>query len=353
MHVAAVGTAFPPHFYDQETLIRAFESAWSALHHNSSRVRRMHQAVLVGGRHLALPLESYLTLKGFGARNDAFLRVGLDVAELAVNDALAKAGLGVSDVDAIFSASVTGIATPSLEARLFHRMGLRPDLVRVPIFGLGCVAGAAGLSRVNDWLTAHPDGVALLLCVELCSLTLQREDFSVANLVASGLFGDGGAAVVCVGARRAAAMGLGGPAVVDTRSRLYPDSERVMGWDIGDDGFKVILDKSVPDVVTTYLRDDVDGFLATHGLTVADIGSWVCHPGGPKVLDAFESSLDIPKAALGLTWRSLQREGNMSSASVLFVLRDTLAEARPAAGTWGMMIAMGPGFCSELVLLKW
>ncbi len=353
MHVAAVGSAFPPHFYDQETLIRAFEVAWGATHHNTARVRRMHQAVLVGGRHLALPLQDYLTLTGFGARNDAFIRVALDVAEEAVNDALTQAGLTVTDVDAIFSASVTGIATPSIDARLFHRMGLRPDIVRTPIFGLGCVAGAAGLARLNDWLLGHPDGVAVLLCVELCSLTIQREDFSVANLVASGLFGDGGAAVVCVGKDRAARMGLGGPTVVATRSRMYPDSERVMGWDIGDDGFKVILDKSVPDVVTTYMRDDVDGFLAENGLTRADIGSWVCHPGGPKVLDAFESTLEIPKSALDLTWRSLQREGNMSSASVLFVLRDTLAQARPEPGTWGMMLAMGPGFCSELVLLRW
>ena len=144
MHVAAVGSAFPPHFYDQETLIRAFEVAWGATHHNTARVRRMHQAVLVGGRHLALPLQDYLTLTGFGARNDAFIRVALDVAEEAVNDALTQAGLTVTDVDAIFSASVTGIATPSIDARLFHRMGLRPDIVRTPIFGLGCVAGAAG-----------------------------------------------------------------------------------------------------------------------------------------------------------------------------------------------------------------
>jgi alkylresorcinol/alkylpyrone synthase len=355
MHIVSVGTAKPPHHYDQDALIAAFERHWAKQHFNLSRVRRFHEAVLVGGRHLALPVEDYEKLQHFGDANDAFIRVGLDVGEVAITDALQAADLSPTDIDALFCASVTGIATPSLDARLFHRMGLRPDLKRTPIFGLGCVAGAAGLSRVYDYLKAWPDQVAVLLCVELCSLTLQRGDLSVANLIASGLFGDGAAAVVCVGAERARKMGLetSTPSVVATRSRLYPDSERVMGWDIGPDGFKVVLDKSVPKVVESYLRDDVDGLLADHGLSRADIGGWICHPGGPKVLSAYAKALEVPDEAFALTWESLRREGNMSSASVLFVLRDTIASGAIEDGANALVLAMGPGFCSEGLLLRW
>lgn len=353
MHVAAVGTALPPHVYEQDELIDAFEALWSTTHHNPARVRRFHEAVQVGRRHLALPRERYEALSGFGDANDAFIEVGLEVGEAAIRDALGRAGLDVHDIDAIWTVSVTGIATPSLDARLFHTMGLRDDICRTPIFGLGCVAGAAGLARVHDYLTAYPDRVAVLLSVELCSLTLQREDFSVANLVASGLFGDGAAAVVCVGRARAAAMGLTGPTVDASGRRLYPDSERVMGWDVTDRGFRIVLDKSVPDVVQRYLRGDVDAFLATHDLTIDDIGAWVCHPGGPKVLQAFEEVLDLHDGELDVTWRSLKEVGNLSSASVLFVLADTLAEHRPPPGTRGLCLALGPGFNAEMVLMTW
>ena len=355
MRILSVGTAVPPHYVDQDTLISAFERLWSKEHHNVRRVRQLHEAVHVGGRHLALPVEQYEQLRTFGDANDVFIRVGLEVGAAALQQGLERAGLGHADVDALYTATVTGVATPSLDARLFHRTPLRADLKRVPLFGLGCVAGAAGLARVHDYLKAWPDQIAVLLSVELCSLTLQRKDLSIANLIASGLFGDGAAAVVCVGDARAERLGSApaGPQVVASASRMYPDSERVMGWDIGEQGFRVILDRSVPDVVTRWLRDDVDGFLAGHGLTRADITSWVCHPGGPKVLIAFEQALEISREALAVTWDSLFRVGNLSSASVLFVLEQTMRDHRPPPGSWGMLLAMGPGFCSELVLLRW
>ncbi len=354
MHIARVGTALPPHVADQATLTAAFERLWSSTHHNARRVGDFFRAVGVQQRHLALPIEAYDDIHSFGDANDAFLRVGVEVGEAALRDALEPLGLEPKDVDAIFCASVTGIGAPSLDARLAHRMGMRPDLKRVPIFGLGCVAGAAGVARLHDYLLAYPDQIAVLLCVELCSLTLQREDLSVANLISSGLFGDGAAAVVGVGARRAAAMGLGrSPKVCATVSQLYPDSLGVMGWEIGATGFRVVLDKSVPDVVHRYMRRDVDGFLSQHGLTRADIARWVAHPGGPKVLQAFETTLDLPEGALAPTWRSLSEVGNLSSASVLFVLRDILDAPPPDEDAPGLLMAMGPGFGSELVLLRW
>lgn len=355
--IAAVGSAVPDNEYPQPVITEAFADMVLGAHHDKRPVlRRLHQSAEVATRHLALPLEDYAALDGFTASNDAFIEVGLLLAERAIVQALDEAGLTAGDVDLLMSVSVTGVAAPSLDARLVARLGLRPDVKRLPVFGLGCVAGAAGVARVHDYLLGHPDHVAVLVAVELCSLTVQRDDTSMANLVASGLFGDGAAAVVMTGATRAtAAARPAGPAptVVDTRSRMYPDTERVMGWDIGATGFRIVLDATVPDVVEKYLRPDVDAFLADHGLTVADVATWVAHPGGPKVLQAMQRSLDLPEGALSLTWDSLAAVGNLSSASVLQVLRATLRERTPEPGSPALLLAMGPGFCAELVLLRW
>jgi alkylresorcinol/alkylpyrone synthase len=347
--IAAAYGVVAPHRYAQDEITRTFAEVVDPDRSHARAIESVHAATGVQQRHLALPLEEYAELKGFGQANDAFIRVGLDLAADAVLGALARAGLAPGDVDLIVSTSVTGIAAPSLDSMLVERIGLRDDVKRVPIFGLGCVAGAAGVARVHDHLAGHPGDVAVLLSVELCSLTVQRDDVSMANVVASGLFGDGAAAVVMVGDRRAEA----GPSVVASRSRLYPDSARTMGWDIGETGFRIVLDASVPELVTRYLGDDVRRFLADHGLAVADVATWVCHPGGPKVLLAMEDALDLHDGELDVTWRSLAQVGNLSSASVLHVLADTIAAAHPADGAPAVMIAMGPGFCSELVLMRW
>jgi alkylresorcinol/alkylpyrone synthase len=350
MRIASVGCALPKHRYDQSALIDAIGAYWSQHHHNTARLQQLHAAVRVGVRHTALPMERYADLS-FAKANKAFIEVGVDLGAAAITEALDAAGLTPGDVDIIFSTTVTGIATPSLDARLCNRLGFRSDIKRVPMFGLGCVAGAAGISRLHDYLKAHPDQVGVLLSVELCSLTIQRTDASIANLIATGLFGDGAAAVVAVGASRDAQ--IAGPTVRQTRSRFYPDTERVMGWDITDTGMQIVLAASVPALVSKHIRSDVDGFLDSQDLTRADISSWVCHPGGPKVLEAMQEALEIDKDTLGLTWQSLDSVGNLSSASVLFVLRDTIAQRRPPPGSTGLMLAMGPGFCSELVLLDW
>lgn len=349
--IAAVRGALPPNRHSQAEIADAI--ARLCLPEGADRrvLDRLHASARVRSRHLALPLDGYAKLDGFGAANDVFVECAVELGTEAVGAALDAAGLTPEDVDMIMFTSVTGLAAPSVDARLAGRLGFRPDVKRVPIFGLGCVAGAAGIARVHDYLRGWPEHVAVLLSVELCSLTLQRDDSSVANLVAGALFGDGAAAVVACGAERLPRGG--GPTVLATRSHLYPGSEHVMGWDVGDTGFQVVLDASVPDVVRTYLADDVDGFLADHGLTRKDVTAWVCHPGGPKVLDAVAETLALPEEALELTWRSLASVGNLSSSSVLHVLRDTLALRPPPPGTPGLLIAMGPGFCSELVLLRW
>jgi alkylresorcinol/alkylpyrone synthase len=348
--IASVGRALPPHHADQETLIAGFRELWARQHFNLDRLEDLHRAVRVSGRYLALPVSDYPALDTFQKRNDAWIRAAKEVGAQAVQRALDAAGLSTRDVDHLFFVTVTGIATPSVDALLVNRLGLRTDLKRTPIFGLGCVGGAAGLARAADYLRAYPDQVAVLLSVELCSLTLQREDLSIPNIIASGLFGDGAAAVVLTGGTRTPSRA---PRIVATRPSFYLDTERIMGWDVVDTGFKVVLSAKVPALVRERIRDDVDGFLKDHGLDRSRIRHWVAHTGGPKVLAAFEEALELPPGALARSYRSLSETGNLSSASVLFVLGELLDSRQPQPGDLGLLIAMGPGFCSELLLLEW
>jgi alkylresorcinol/alkylpyrone synthase len=351
--ICAVGRALPPHFVDQETLIAAFREAWSRAHFNAERLEQLHRAVQVSGRYLALPLEAYKDLTCFARRNEEWTRVALDLGEAAVRAALRSAELSPEDVDQIFFLTTTGIATPSIDARLVNRLQLRTDVRRSPLFGLGCVGGVAGISRACDVLRALPQGVAVVLSVELCSLTLQREDLSIPNLISSGLFGDGAAAVLCMGGARHAQHDRPGPRILATGSVFYRDTERAMGWDVVDTGFKIVLSPQVPEIVRERVRGDVDAFLAAHGVARSQIRHWIAHTGGPKVLQAFEAALELPEGALDRSWRSLRETGNLSSASVLFVLGGLLDSAEAQQGDYGLLLAMGPGFCSELALLQW
>ena len=345
--VVSVAHAFPPNYYRQEELLEALLLRWGDHFFNKERLRRLHENVLVGGRYLALPLADYDGLETWGQANDAWIEVAQKLGTSAVQQALDDAGLSPDEVDTLYSTTVTGVATPSLDARLMNSLGLRPDVKRVPMFGLGCLAGAAGVARAADYTRGFPDEVAVLLSVELCSLTIQQQDLSIPNLIATGLFGDGAAAAVVVGDKR----GSLGPKVVASRSIFYPDSERVMGWDISERGFSIVLSAEVPSMVSQHLAGDVDAFLSDHGLERGDISRWIAHPGGPKVLQAMAESLSLPEEALSRTWRSLREVGNLSSTSILLVLEEVMSDP-PPVGSWGLMTAMGPGFCSELVLLE-
>ncbi|MFV2179188.1 type III polyketide synthase [Actinomadura sp. LOL_016] len=353
MRVAAVRTVLPEHRYEQHEITEALAARMDA---DPRLLARFHTNTQVSGRHLALPIEEYDRLTDFTAANDAYLDRALDLAERAVRAALDAAGLDPSDIDHLLFCSSTGVATPSLDATLAQRAGLREDVVRVPVFGLGCAAGASGLARVNEHLRGRPEGAALLVCVELCSLTVQRGDVSAPNLVGSGLFGDGAAAAVALGDDRTAgrpADGAAGPWVVASRSRLYPDTKRLMGWRVGAHGFRIVLAADLVDLVEKELAGDVDAFLRDHGLSRAGVPSWVCHPGGPKVIEKIGEVLGLGEGELDVTWASLRRAGNLSSVSVLNVLERTIAERRPAAGVPGVLMALGPGFSAELVLLRW
>jgi alkylresorcinol/alkylpyrone synthase len=349
MRIAGIGSAFPKNYYPQEVIRETLKARWNGRLERPQVLDRLHSNVGVSGRHLALPIESYAGLKTWGDANNAWIECAQDLGKHALCQAMNQAGIAGSDLKAIFFVSVTGIASPSIEGRLINRMGLPRDIKRIPIFGLGCVAGAAGIARAADYVRAYPDQAAALISVELCSLTWREDDLSVANLISTGLFGDGAAAVIVAGSE----LANHGPVILGTRSVFYPDTEDVMGWDISEKGFKIVLSRSVPDMVHLHLADDVQKFLADHDLGFGDIDSWIMHTGGPKVLEATEQALKLPPGALEPSWECLREVGNLSSASVLLVLEKFMYRRRPAPGSFSVLAAMGPGFCSELVLLQW
>ena len=349
MRIVSAASAFPKHYYSQEMLFAALQQYWGDRLANPKVLRRLHKNVGVDGRFLSLPIDAYPKLGGWGEANDHWIRTAQDLGQCAISRAALAAGIDVRDIGALFFASVTGICSPSIDARLINRMGLSPNIRRTPMFGLGCVAGAAGIAHAADYVRAYPDQVAVILAVELCSLTLQREDMSMANLISSGLFGDGAAAVLVAGSE----CGLSGPKILDTRSVFYPETEEMMGWEVSERGFRIVLSPEVPNLIQRQLGSDVDKFFMDLGHVREEIGSWVLHTGGPKVLEATAAALGLENGELAASWDCLRRTGNLSSASVLVVLEEVMKNRRPVPGTLGLLAAMGPGFCSELVALEW
>ena len=348
MRILSAASAFPEYHYTQRQLIDAFLQHWGPLVSDVRKLELLHHNVGVDGRYLARPIEQYVNMT-FGQANNVWIETAQRLGAEAVSKALALAVIPPDRPGAIIFVSVTGISSPSIDALLVNRLELSPHIRRTPIFGLGCVAGAAGLARAADYVRAYPDQYVILLSVELCSLTLQRDDVSPANLISTGLFGDGAAAVIVAG-RDCPQSGI---EIVDTCPTFYPDTEDVMGWAISEKGFRIVLSPSVPEVIAANVGRDLDFLLARNQLTRADIQSWILHTGGPKILRGTQQALGITEVDLAASWACLRRMGNLSSTSVLIVLEETMLNRRPPAGTWSILGAMGPGFCSELLLLKW
>ena len=349
MRIAATATAFPPYYFKQQEVVDDSRPIGARAPRAQRYLNGCTARTGVEGRYFSRQLGEYKALDTWGKTNNVWIEVAMQLGEQAIECLLKQTGLARERIAALFFVSVTGVCSPSIDARLVNRMKLSPNIKRNPIFGLGCVAGAAGLARAADYVRAYPDQVAVLLSVELCSLTWQRNDMSVANLISPGLFGDGAAAVLVAGDK----VPLPGPRILASHQVFYPDTEYVMGWDISEKGFGIVLSPDVPKVVRENLGRDVDSFLTRQGLTRRDIGSWIMHTGGPKVLDASAEALGVEKEALDVSWEALRRVGNLSSASVLVVLDEVMKHQRPKPGTRSILAAMGPGFCAEMLLLEW
>ena len=349
--IAGVASAFPRQYYRQEQITEALRQHWDDGLENPKVLDRLLTRVGVEGRYLALPIEAYDDLTTWGKSNDAWIEIAEDLAEQSICGALTRAGLCEADLDAIFFVSVTGVASPSIDARLMNRMNLRPDIKRDPIFGLGCVAGAAGLARAADYVRAFPKQNALCwFRWNSARLHGRGRTSRSPTSISSGLFGDGSAAVIVARKRAQCIRSPGARQQIIVLSRYRRRDG--MGH-FSEEGSGSCSSTEVPDMVRKHLAPDVDSFLSDYGLHRTIFDTWIMHTGGPKVLEATAESLDLPDGALDVSWQTLRRVGNLSSASVLLVLEEFINRRRPATGSYSILAAMGPGFCSELVLLRW
>jgi alkylresorcinol/alkylpyrone synthase len=343
--LTAIATAVPPHRLDQGNVVARVGQLFG----RSPDFERLISVYANSGiecRYSVMPFEWFDVAHSWPDRNRAYLDGALDLIEEAANRALDRAGLAAEEVGTIVTVSTTGIATPSLDALLLERLGFRRDVQRLPVFGLGCAGGALGLARAAAMTSATPDKPVLLIVVELCTLQFRRDDFSRSNIVATALFGDGAAAAVlcCDG---------DGPAITACGEHTWPRSLDIMGWDVAEDGLKAIFSRDIPRLVTSGFGAVVRDFLDRHGLTLGAIDRFVCHPGGPKVIDAYETIFGQGFAGVATARRSLTDYGNMSAVSVLFVLERILAERRGLGEKLGraLLTALGPGFSAGFVVL--
>jgi alkylresorcinol/alkylpyrone synthase len=351
--IVSTKTCFPEHYYPQTTLLAAAQEEWEPKRASILKpLEQFYTNVKVDGRYLSWPLERYKTPTTFEERNNAYIETALVLGEQTICTLMDQLQMSPQEIDQLTVVSTTGIAVPALDARLMNRIPFSRGMKRLPLFGLGCLGGAAGIARTADYLQGHPREAVILFAVELCSLTIQRDDLSMANLVASGLFGDGAAALLMVGDDHPRAK-TGMPRVIDSQSHFFPETEHIMGWDVTNSGFKVLLSADIATLAQSEVRPILDAFLSKHELTIASIDHWLVHPGGPRVIQALQAGLGLPDQALALSWETLAEAGNVSSASVLVILEKFMKRSQPKPGAWGVLMAMGPAFSAELVLLQW
>ena len=340
-HLLSIATAVPSHSLDQNDVIARVR----ALFQGAPALDRLLPVFANSGirtRYSCVPIDWYDRPHGWAERNRVYIAGALDLLEATTVKLLDRAGLDKDAIDAVVTVSTTGIATPSLDALLIERMGLPRDVRRLPIFGLGCAGGVVGLARAADQALAKPGETVLFLIVELCALSFRHDDWSKSNIVATALFGDGAAgALLSTDAR--------GPVVAAAGEHTWPGSLEVMGWDIADDGFSAVFSRDIPQLVATRLRSVAAAFLARHGLALDDIDRFVCHPGGAKVITAFEQTFGLAPGALAGARQVLRDYGNMSAATVMFVLEDMLANA--AQWNLALLSALGPGFTAGFLVL--
>lgn len=354
--IRAVATALPAHELPQALVRELARAHFAPAFPNIDRYLPVFEHAQIDSRSMAAPAEWFQTRRSFKECNDLFIRNALELGGRAARECLARAGLEPAAVDHLIFVSTTGMAAPSLDALLINELGMGVHTRRTPIWGLGCAGGVGGLARAYEYTLAYPAQRALLVGVELCSVTFQWDDRSKRNLIAASLFADGAAAVLVEGAQAAgpapAADAPPRPSLLGTRSTLWPDTREIMGWDMVDTGMQVVFSSRIPSIVQALMRDNVAEFLQGHGMTIDDISHWVLHPGGAKVISAYQSALGIDPERLAHTRAVLRRCGNMSSVTIFFVLEEFLRHGAPAPGEYALLAVLGPGFSCELALVR-
>jgi alkylresorcinol/alkylpyrone synthase len=346
-YIAATSRIDLPFKIDQQEVKKQVHQMFSADFPQTDRLIFAFDNTEIITRNFCKPLEWYKEPNTFEDRNNNYLSMALDYSVEATQECMDKAGVTKEDITDIVFVSTTGLATPSVDALIINKMRLNPHVNRSPLFGLGCGGGVSGTAKAAVIAKANPDAVVLLVAVELCSLTLIKNDYNKSNFIGTSLFSDGIAAVIVKGDNHGKNQHV---EYVASSSKLYYDSLEVMGWEFQDTGFKVLFSKDIPTFIHENVKQDITAFLSQQGLTLSDIKNFVFHPGGKKVLDAYTDALSLEGAELDKTRKTINDYGNMSSATVLYVLDEFINQGYEEG--YGLMMAMGPGFSSEMVLLK-
>jgi alkylresorcinol/alkylpyrone synthase len=344
----ATATAHPPHRYEQDEVIRALPLWLEGDQRLLSLARRVFENAAVQTRYGCRPLPDLARPLSLTETSQLYQRTACTLGEQVVKDCLTQANVTPQAVDLIISTSCTGFMIPSLDAYLANHFSFSSHVKRLPVTELGCAAGAMALARAYDYLHAFPHHTVLVVAVELPSLTFQLHDLSAANVVSSALFGDGAVAVLLNGERQE-----GKPQIIATESTLFPQTTEVMGFELKDSGFHIVLSTAIPELVRAEVPGLVAHFLGQHGYTAKDITHFLLHPGGRRVLEGLVQALDITAAHAEISRTILRDYGNLSSAAVLFILDRFLKSQQPRQGDLGLLLAFGPGFSAETVLLRW
>lgn len=346
--IVAVATAVPEYQVDQATVCDIVSNHFSGRLDELDRLLQIFSNAGITTRYFSRPMDWMIQPHSLEERNKAYTDCATDLSAAAATKLITQNEMSPEDFDYIIYVNTTGLSTPSIDARLINKLELRRDIHRTPIWGLGCAGGAAGLAHAYRYLLGQPQGKVLLIATELCGLTFLADDFSKSNLVATALFSEGSAAVFLAGDK----VNSDGMEIIGTKSTFYPDSLDVMGWNVVSKGLQVIFAQRIPDIVKEHAAMDTDDFLRTHNLSLKDISTFLFHPGGTKVLKAYETALDLTDNELSLSWDVLNDYGNISSVTVLFILERFMNQNRQGSKGYGLITALGPGFCSESMLIK-
>ena len=349
--VISVGTAEVPHHFSQNEIKKYVYQLFSGNGNMLDRMIGVFDNSGIKTRHFTHLPEWYIEGKSFIDRTDSFLKNSILLSKSAISDCLNECSGEYSDIDHIIYVSSTGVATPSIDAHLINELNLDNHIKRTPVWGLGCVGGAVGLSRAYEYTRAYPKSAAVVVCVEICSLAFQREDYSKSNIVSLALFSDGAAACLVAGSGHKL-YPKSNINLLGSHTTTYKDSLDVMGWEVVENGFKAIFSKHIPTIVRDKVRPNINELTAAHGLTLGDLKHFIVHPGGPKVLKEYEESLGLSEGTFEHSRRVLSEHGNMSSPTVLYVLKEFMDRDKPAPGEYGIVSALGPGFTSELLLFQ-